>query len=68
MGWVIDEKRGKHAPLSRNLNSIVPCKGLGEPSRAMLGLKGAHAWKATARFSSVTYGGRLDMYKRGSCT
>ena len=58
--------RNRHSPFSRYLNSIVPDSGRLDPSRAMFGLNGAHDWNAAARSSSLTYGGRLETYSRGS--
>lgn len=54
------------SPFSLYLNSIVPDRRLLEPSRDILGRNGPQVTKANARFSSVTYGGMLDIYKRGS--
>ncbi len=60
------EDQTGHSPFSRNLNSIVPDSGLFDPSRVIFGLNGAHVWSAAARSSSLTNGGRFEMYSSGS--
>jgi hypothetical protein len=54
VSWLSKRRvRMEDGPLSKNLNSIVPDKGLCEPFLGMMGLKGAQLAKAAASISSV---------------